>query len=251
MINKSRGFFLVMIMIYSQESHSTSWVSVTELFTSLQQDLSAFSVEVKQSAVAANQQSLATLNSYKVLSTARGATQMSNKVVDAYTSFDPSTGQASSNSCLAHMQNSYTLQAHELSDQNQYQLMQNYVSHRYGNQSQADAERLSIHKDTYCSASEATFGVCQLNANGMQAWDSNYAGAFVQDTVSPEAELAGYAYVANMTDQRITTSQECRSVACQSAILSQMQSSAINSMAANSLIGQLTDRRIPEIKAGN
>ncbi|MEA9392203.1 hypothetical protein SJI19_16890 [Acerihabitans sp. TG2] len=230
-------------------SYAASWLSVTELVNTMQQGMSAIAVATKQAAVAANQQSLAVANSLKTLSTARGAMQMSNRVVDAYTNFDASTGQASSNGCQAHMQNSYAIQASELSSKNQLVLMQNYATRRYTAQSEADAERLSIHHDTYCSASEATAGACELKANGMQAWDSDYAGAFNQETLSPEAELAGYAYVSNITDERIATSQDCTSAACQSATLAQMQSSAINSMVANSLIGQLTDRRIPEIEA--
>jgi hypothetical protein len=242
---------LVLLTSLPMNASAASWVSVTELVNTMQQGMSALAVETKQAAVAANQQSLMVANAFKTLSTSRGSVQMSNRVVDAYIDFNPSTGQASSNGCQAHMQNSYALQAKELSAKNQLALMQNYSTKRYGSQSAADVERMSIHNDTYCSASEAKVGACKLKANGMQSWDSNYAGAFNQDTLSPEAELAGYAYVANITDQRVSSAGQCSSASCQTATLSQMQSTALNSMVANSLIGQLTDRRIPEIEAAN
>ncbi|WP_244986293.1 hypothetical protein [Serratia symbiotica] len=242
---------LLIIASIPSTGFAASWASVTELVNTMQQGMSALAVETKQAALAANQQSLMVANAFKTLSTSRGSVQMSNRVVDSYVDFNPSTGQASSNGCQAHMQNSYALQANELSAKNQLALMQNYSAKRYGAQSEADAERMSIHNDTYCSASEAKAGACNLKANGMQSWDSNYAGAFNQDTLSPEAELAGYAYIANIADQRVSTADQCTSTACQTATLAQLQSTALNSMVANSLIGQLTERRIPEIEATN
>lgn len=251
MISKNKLFIGLIYTagIFPSLSQAASWISVTELVSTMQQGMSALNVATKQAALAANQQSLAAVNAFKMLSTSRGAVEMSNRLIDTFSSFDASTGQASSNGCVAHMQNSLSIQADELAESNRAALMQTYVTKRYGAQSMADNERLNMHRDTYCSASEAKSGACTIKANGMQGWDTDYAGAFNQPTLSPEAELAGYAYIANLTDHRIAVSQDCQSIACQAATLTQMRSSAFDSMVADSLVGQLTERRIPEIKA--
>lgn len=70
--------------------------------------------------------------------------------------------------------------------------------------------------------------------------------------MSPDAELAAYAYTAIITDTRAPQAIDCKK--CQLSICVITAISIITpvaSMAANSFIGQITDRRIPELTSGN
>ncbi|HEN3280861.1 TPA: hypothetical protein U5D21_002708 [Yersinia enterocolitica] len=243
--------YLLFIWLFTANSYAASWLSVSQLATTMQQESSAMAITVKQTAISANQEALGILNTAKTVAVARGAIQMTNRVVDAFTSFEPVFGQSSTNSCLAHMQNSYVMDSSAQSRKDAMSLMQNFTSKRISSQAAADTEIISIHKDVYCTVGEAKAGSCTLKPNGMQGWDSNYSGAFTQRTMSPDAELAAYAYTAMITDTRAPQAIDCKSASCQSASLQQLASSSVASMAANSFIGQITDRRIPELTSGN
>lgn len=227
--------------------HAASFTSVVQLVKSLNNENSAIAITTKQTALSGNQVSASYLASGQQLATAISSISMSNNVVDAIVSTDPKMGQPNTIKCVAQQQGGLHVEAESQRDKDRGHLMRTYSSSRITSQVDANKQMLSSHRALYCTASEAKQGMCEMAPNGMQGWDSNYAGAFNEATLSPEAELAGYAYIAMVSDYRAGSKTDCKDVACNAAQANQMGLSAISSMSANSLVDQITDRRQPII----
>jgi len=222
-----------------------SWSSVQSFLKTMQDEVSAWSVTTQQTAIAAQQQNDSRLRSQSVLASAIGAIEMADRVGKAIVSVDTAVGQPIRLLCEAQTEGALRVEALGQRDRDAARLMQSFSNSRVNTQAMADEGAIAQRKSTYCTVSEAKAGACKLVANGMQGWDSNYAGAFSQRTLSPEGELAGYAYVAMLADTRASVSIDCASAACQSAAANQMRVAAMSALAANSLVGQVTDRRVP------
>ena len=222
-----------------------SWASVLTFVKTLKDEASAWSVNTQQTAVAAQQQNDSRLRAESMLASAIGAIEMSDRVGQAIASVDPAVGQPKTILCEAQTEGTLRVEALGQRDRDAGRLMQSFASSRVASQARADEALLAQRQDTYCTIGEARAGACKLTANGMQGWDSNYAGAFSQRTLSPEGELAGYAYTATLTDTRASAAIDCTSAACMSAAAGQMRVAAMSALAANSLVGQVTDRRVP------
>jgi len=220
-------------------------MSADTLFKDMQNESSAWSVTTKQTSLSANVMGTSDLDSKKQLANALGAIDMSNRVTQAAIDFNPMTGQPSSILCSAQQNGKLAVEARSQQQMDGNRLMASYASTRVGSRAQADTDRLTLHRGTYCTVSESKSGLCALTANGMQGWDVNYQGAFGQDTLAPEGEVAGYAYVSMLSDTRAEVKTDCSSTACASAQASQLAASAASSMVANSLVGQITERRQP------
>ncbi|AGN83379.1 MULTISPECIES: hypothetical protein [Pseudomonas] len=226
-------------------AQALSWASVLTFISTMQTEMSAWSVTVKQTALSANVVSQMDSDSKKQLANAVGAIDMSDRVMKAATSFDSAVGQPVTIKCTAQEQGKLFVEAVSQRDKDAARLMATYASQRVGSRAGADQATLAMHRDTYCTVSEARQGMCALNANGMQGWDVDYAGPFSEKTLAPEGEAAAYAYTAMITDQRAEAHIDCTSVACNDAQSQQLAASAMSAMAANSLVGQVTDRRVP------
>ncbi|ANN80909.1 hypothetical protein [Bordetella flabilis] len=222
-----------------------SWESVVTFVNTLRGEASSWSVTTQQTAVSAQQQNDSRVRSESLLASAIGAIEMSERVGNAVVSVDPAVGQPSTLLCEAQTEGALRVEALGQRDRDATRLMQSFSSSRVSSQAKADAAIIAQRKNTYCTVSEARSGACDLVPNAMQGWDSNYAGAFSQSTLSPEGELAGYAYTAMLTDVRASAAVDCSSAACQGAAANQMRLAAMSSLAANSLVGQVTDRRVP------
>lgn len=226
-------------------AQALSWASVLTFISTMQTEMSAWSVTVKQTALSANVVSQVDSDSKKQLANAVGAIDMSDRVMKSATSFDSAVGQPVSIKCTAQEQGKLFVEAVSQRDKDTARLMANYAAQRVSSRASADQETLTMHRDTYCTVSEARQGMCSLNANGMQGWDMDYAGPFSEKTLAPEGEVAAYAYTAMITDQRAEAQIDCTTVACNAAQSQQLAASAMAAMAANSLVGQATDRRVP------
>ncbi|MBK4987423.1 MULTISPECIES: hypothetical protein [Pseudomonas] len=226
-------------------AQALSWASVLTFISTMQTEMSAWSVSVKQTALSANVVSQMDADSKKQLANAVGAIEMSNRTMKAVTSFDSAVGQPVTIKCVAQEQGKLFVEAQSQRDRDAAHLMATYASQRVGSRAAADQEALAMHFDHYCTVSEARQGMCALNANGMQGWDSDYAGPFSERTLAPEGEIAAYAYAAMITDQRAEAHIDCNTAACNAAQAQQLATSATSAMAANSLVGQVTDRRVP------
>jgi len=226
-------------------AQALSWASVLTFISTMQTEMSAWSVTVKQTALSANVVSQVDSDSKKQLANAVGAIDMSDRVMKSATSFDSAVGQPVTIKCTAQEQGKLFVEAVSQRDKDTARLMANYAAQRVSSRASADQETLTMHRDTYCTVSEARQGMCSLNANGMQGWDMDYAGPFSEKTLAPEGEVAAYAYTAMITDQRAEAQIDCTTVACNAAQSQQLAASAMAAMAANSLVGQATDRRVP------
>ena len=246
-MNKFNVLFISLFIVTSS-AHAGTWVSTVTLESVKQTLSSAMSVVTKQTSVSANQAAEARVNTYKTLSDAMSTINMSNRLIDAVVSFDPHFGQPQSNSCQAVLQKGYNLQARQVANQSQQILIQNYVNDRYSGALEGSQRLIETHKSEYCTVGESKAGFCQLKANGMQGWDADYSGFSSAKTLAPDAELAGYAYAGMITDQTMSVATECHSESCRTAAMNQLKTASINSLIATAIVGQVTDRRLPEIK---
>ncbi|MFA6231022.1 MAG: hypothetical protein WC617_12755 [Rhodanobacter sp.] len=219
--------------------------SATTMATDGQQQTSAWAVSVKQSALSANVVSKSQVQSQQTLAAAIGAIEMSDALTHAAVQYSMLTGQPDTIKCIAQADGKLAVQTDQQRAQDTGRLMATYSSTRVGSQALANQQLLATHRATYCTVSESQAGLCTLTPNGMQGWDQNYAGAFGQETLSPEGELAGYAYAAMLTDVRADAAIDCKSTSCAAAQAAQLDAAAAASIAANSMVEQVTDRRQP------
>lgn len=244
-MKKSAVGLVLFGMVASVPAYALSWASVATFISTMQSEASAWAIATKQAALSANVVNQASNDSTKQLANAVGTISMSNRVMGAITSFDPVVGQPVSIKCLAQENGKLFVEAQSQREKDASKLMASYASVRVGSKAEADQTALSNHRQNYCTVSEAKQGICALNPNGMQGWDVDYAGPFSEKTLAPEGEIAAYAYTAMITDTRAEARTDCTSTACNAAQASQLAASAVGAMAANSLIGQVTDRRMP------
>lgn len=228
----------------SMSGHAQA-IAAGTMTTNGQQQTSAWAVTTKQTALSANVVSTSEAQSQQALANAIGAMQMSDALTNAAVQYSMLTGQPDSIKCIAQANGKIAVQTDQQRAQDTSHLMATYSSTRVGSQAVANQQLLAMHRSTYCTVSESQAGLCKLTPNGMQGWDQNYAGAFSQDTLSPEGELAGYAYAAMLTDVRADAAIDCKSATCASAAAAQLDAAAAASIAANSMVEQVTDRRQP------
>lgn len=229
----------------SMPAQALSWASVATFISTMQTEASAWAISVKQTALSANVVAQMDSDSKKQLANAVGAISMSDRVMKAVTSFDSAVGQPVTIKCIAQENGKLFVEAQSQRGLDASRLMASYASQRVGSRAAADQSALDMHRDTYCTVSEAKQGLCSLSPNGMQGWDIDYSGPFSEKTLAPEAEAAAYAYTAMITDTRAEAQIDCHSTACNAAQAQQLATAAMSAMAANSLIGQVTDRRVP------
>lgn len=210
-----------------------------------QREMSALAVFTKQLSLSAQQEGVAAVFSGKQVVNAVSALQMHEKFVRVFEQFDPRFGQPRSILCEAQAQGNYTLSANDESQQSVARLMQNYSTQRVESPLEIEQNRLQTHEQLYCSLDEEKIGACKRIANGMQAWDSNYAGAFGESTASPESELAGYAYTQMIVDHRPSAAVDCTTIACSAASSRQLRRMSLSSAVATVYTSQMADRRVP------
>ena len=236
----------LLILLLPLTASAQTWDSVVKLLKSMQDESSAYSVVTKQTGLSANQMGDATVISKKQLATATGAVMMSDRVTRAALDVDPVLGQPITIKCEAQRNGKLFVEAASQSHRDVGRLMQSFASSRVGSKAKALHEA-HASREQFCTVSEAKQGLCDLKANGLQGWDINYANAFSEKTLAPEGEVAGYAYVNMLTDTRADALSDCLSSACEVSQSQQLAVSAFSAMAANSLIGQIVDRRSPVI----
>lgn len=246
MIRSSVGMAVVggAIFMASAFSHA-SFISAIQAFLTQQREASAFAITTKQTALAANQRNTAQTVAAQQLTTATGAIAVSNRIIDAQRDFSSRLGQPDDIKCNAQAQRTMVVEAASQSGKDRSKLMASFANARVGSQAEADRQRTIQRLKRYCSQSEAKVGICELTANGMQSWDSSYAGAFNERTLSPEAELAGYDYAAMVSDVRAPVQVDCTGSSCEAAQAAHMEAVAMASMSAFALVGQVADRRSP------
>lgn len=233
------------LMLATPGASALAWESVLEWLETQQNEMSAWAVTTKQTAVSANQMGQSQQISQQQLATAIGALSMSNRVSQAVLSFDGTLGQPVTIKCEAQKDATLQVQAWQQVGLDRAHLMNTFASTRVANEASVGRERMALHKDSYCTIGEAKVGMCELQANGMQGWDSNYGGAFAETTLAAEGELAGYAYAAMLADTRAPAALDCTSAACAAAAGEQLAVAAVGTMVADALVGQVLERRVP------
>jgi hypothetical protein len=206
--------------------------------------LSSLRIATQQTAVSAHVVSEAELNSKKTLADAVAAIQQSDRVYEALANYSEMTGQPITNKCVALGDNATAVKAMQNARKDARTLMESYSAARVGSSIEKDNEALDTHRKYYCTVSEAKQGMCELYPNGMQWWDTNYSGPFGESTLSPDSELAAYAYTQMVLDTRAEAVIDCKSASCSAASTNHLGTNALGSMAAASFIGQATERRI-------
>lgn len=235
------------LLVAVMPAHAFSWASVLQFVKTMQLELSAWAVTTKQTSVAANQVAEADRRSAQQLATAMGAITSAERLGRTVIAFDQSLGQPLTNGCRAHKDATMQVEAWDQVRRDRAKLLTTFASTRVSDSTRSQRERMGLHSDSYCTVGEAKSGVCVLKANGMQGWDTNYAGAFGERTLSAEGELAGYAYVAMVADVRAPAGLDCKSAACGAAASEQLALAAAGTMVADALVGQVLERRVPMI----
>lgn len=233
---------LVVLLSFSVHAHA-SWATVIAWFQTMVREVSALAVQVKQNAVAANQVSDAEVNSRKQLAVAMGALMTSERVREVVKNYDPTLGQPMLLKCDAQLERALQVEVSHQADKNRHWMLNNFVNASASSRVVADRNALEQRRTLFCSVSEAKQGLCELVPNGMQSWDSSYAGPFGEQTMTPDVEIAAYSYIANVVDTRPPDGINCKSEACSAARLDNMRNTAFGSMVAESLVGQVSARR--------
>lgn len=233
------------LMLATPGATALSFESVVQWLKTMQRESSAWAVTTKQTSVAAYQQTMAKQRSQQQLATAIGALSMSKRVGEAMLSVDATYGQPSSVMCRGQMEAEMQAEAWQQISYDRKHLMATFSSTRVNDAAGAARERIAVHRDAYCTVSEARSELCELSSNGMQGWDSNWAGPFSMHTLPAEGELAGFAYVAMVADVRAPAALDCKSSACAAAASDQLALAAAGSMVADALLGQVLERRVP------
>jgi hypothetical protein len=233
------------LLFATPNAQALSWQSALEWIQTMQSELSAWAVTTKQTAVAANQEAQSRLNAQQQLATAAGAIAMSDRVSRAVMSVDATWGQPVTIKCEAQKDATLQVEAWHQVALDRGKLMATFASTRVADKAHAERERVALHKDSYCTVSEAKSGLCKLTANGMQGWDENYGGAFAERTLPAEGELAGYAYTAMVADTRAPAVIDCQSSSCAAAAEEQLALAAAGTMVADAFLGQVLERRVP------
>lgn len=222
-----------------------SFESVLQWLKTMTTESSAWAVATKQTGVGAHQQTITKARGQQALATAVGALSMSERIGEALVSVDGELGQPVSVKCYAQMQAEMQVESFTQITRDRYRLMSTFASSRVSDAGAVDRERLEVHRESYCTVSEAKAQLCTLVPNGMQGWDTNYAGAFGELTLPAEGELAGLAYAAMVADVRAPAALDCKEAACTGAASQQLGLAAVGSMVADSLVGQVLERRVP------
>lgn len=234
-----------LVLLTSSVAQAITWQSAVQWILSMQNELSGWAVTVKQTALAANQVGQSHLIAQQQLATAIGAIAMSDRVSKAVMAVDPNWGQPVTIKCEAQKDATSQVEARHQISLDRSKLMATFASTRVADQAHAERERMALHRDSYCTVSEAQVGLCQLTPNGMQGWDVNYAGAFAERTLPAEGELAGYAYAAMVADTRAPAVADCKSTACAAAAEQQLSRAAAGTLVADAIVGQVLERRVP------
>lgn len=233
------------LLLATPSAQALSWQSIVSWVTTMQSEMLAWNITVKQTAVAAEQQSTANQRAQQQLATAMGTIGMSARMIDSVIAFDSSLGQPVTLKCEAQKNALVQAVAQEQIGLDRTKLMGTFASTRVASASEGERERITLHRDNYCTIGEARSGMCELKANGMQGWDTNYAGAFGEQTLAAEGELAGYAYAAMVADSRAPAALDCKSTACAAAASEQLALAATGTMVADAFLGQVMERRVP------
>jgi hypothetical protein len=230
------------IIVVATEANA-GWASVAAWFMTMQREVSAVAIQVKQNAVAANQVGDAEMNTRKQLAVAMGALMTSERVRDVVQNYDPLLGQPMLLKCDAQFDRKVQVEVFNQASKNTLAMVSSFAAASVPSRAAADKDVLTQHRELFCSVSEAKQGLCELKPNGMQAWDASYSGPFGEQTMTPDVELAAYNYITNVVDSRVPDGINCKSEACSSARLQNMRDKAIGSMVAESFLGQVNFRR--------
>lgn len=242
-LDVARGLAIAALLGAAAQAHASGWASVLSWFTTMQREVSALAIQVKQNVVAANQISDAEMNTRKQLAVAMGALMSSERVRDVVANYDAQLGQPVLLKCDAQLDRKFQVEVFNQSARNTREFVSNYAAASTPSRAAAEQGVLNQHRELFCSVSEAKQGLCELKPNGMQGWDSSYAGPFGEQTMTPDVELAAFNYITHLVDTRAPAGIDCKTEACAAARLEFMGATAIGSMVAESLVGQLSMRR--------
>lgn len=233
------------LLLATPSAQAWTWQSIVTWYNTMVGEASAWNIYSQQVKLSSTIQATASQHAQQQLATAIGAISMAGRMVDTVASFDGTLGQPVTLKCEAQKNAMVQAVAWEQVTLDRAKLMGTFASTRVASTSEGERERITLHRDNYCTIAEARAGMCELKANGMQGWDSNYAGAFGEQTLAAEGELAGYAYAAMVADTRAPAALDCKSTACAAAASEQLALAATGTMVADAFLGQVMERRVP------
>lgn len=237
-----------------EESSSSSSSSGGNLFAIVlaflfnsQREMSALKILAQQQALAAQQMSDTITTAAETGMHAMAAVFKQGKLAQAILDYAPETGMPSGMSCSAMTEEDATETVKAYAKQYAQHIGQQWVTNPSAENDTAGVldANLEMHKQNFCTTSEAQQGSCSFKFNGMQGYDMHYGTIARNYTMHEDLELAAWAYVSNLVGRSVTPSVrlQCKSVACQSGQMSQLRSIALNTAALDAMSSQIAMRR--------
>jgi hypothetical protein len=222
-----------------------SWASVVAYITNMLRESTIWKMLVAQTAVSSNQIAETAQKSNQQLAKALEMQRKEKLIADAITDYGAVTGQPMTAGCVAQTNARLYVASAEQADRDASKLMRNFSGSSSPLATERRSQMMKRLMDEYCTVSEARQGICKLKGNGMQAWDRNYAGAFGNQTLSPEGEVAAYDFANMVTAPSGDRPIDCTGASCDEYRLNDLGRSALSSMVASVFVGQATSRRSP------
>jgi hypothetical protein len=223
-----------------------SFQAFLEWLSTKGQMTSAVKVSTAQTSLSAQQVSLGSIEAGKAFANAYSTNAIHNDTVGAIADYFPGYLPSSSR-CDAITKSQLQVEAGAQAGRDSRKLADALSSAMADNQRDVKKAKSDIHRNLYCSVEEAKSGLCEIRVDGLQSADADYSVAFLGNaTISPEVEISGMSYVANVAD--VSTGAEtslCNTPECISAMMNTSRDQAIYSMVGSVFSDQLAARRIP------
>lgn len=247
MSSRTRWLVLSLALAMPVAAHAISWQSIIQWFLNLNNENSGWAVVTKQTAVASNQIVSNEMRANQMLAVSMRSIQQTERAKEAVINYSAAFGQPESNLCGALAENAAMVKTMENQQQDARERMANFSNRQVGTPVEYKQAMQAAHAGMYCSISESKQGLCKLQPNGMQAWDSDYSGFAMQNSLVGKAELGAIAYVNTLgsmlpqPDPRI----DCKSTGCSQAKIENMSNLSRASMVTNSVLSQVSIRVNP------
>lgn len=244
---KFRALYLGMvILVVPMAANAFSWQAIVQWFLNLNNENSAWAVVTKQTAVASNQIASNDVRATQMLAVSMGTIRQTERTKEAVINYSGAFGQPESNLCGALADNKAMIKTMENQQQDSISRMANFSNRNVGTAIEYKQAIQQSH-ERFCSVSESKQGLCKLQTNGMQAWDSDYSGFSTKNNLVGDAELGGIAYVNTVSSVLPTPdpSIDCKSAACTHAKIESLANSARASMVTNTILSQVSIRVNP------
>ncbi|MBR5950628.1 MAG: hypothetical protein IKZ87_04265 [Actinomycetaceae bacterium] len=232
----------------SSSSSGSGLSAIVQTFlTNSSRETSALATTMKQGAIKIHQIADSTATAGEAVANAIQAIHTQAKIAKTVIDYSPDTGIVDGMDCGSISEADATKKVGTFANKYAQHMGQKWASKtaQEGDSLSILEGNLFVHKNNFCTSSEARNDSCKIKFNGMQGYDLTYGTIARNYTMHEDLELAGIAFVSNLVGPSVTPTKRllCKSVACQTGQLAQLRSIAINTAAQDTLMAQISLRR--------